>query len=123
MKRIIIRAKYPRDLTVKELDILAEDLRSAFPEDQVNIDDSPDENRVMAQLPEIVKIVLPAAGGALVKTVLDIAVAWAKRRFSIKKHKRPKTITIVGPSGKVLSQVSIADPISEPLITSHSDTD
>lgn len=120
--KLIVRAKYPRALPASELEGLAVSLRAAFPEGQVEVDDSADENRVAMSFPEIVHIFLPAgvagaAGGWILKVVQDVVIEWAKKRFVDKKHKRPKKILLFGPAGEVLSTIKVEDPNSDAQIT------
>jgi hypothetical protein len=116
MDLIVIRARYPRALPAKDLEDLAEQLRTISPGAQVDIDDSPDQNPVSSPYAEIVHIILASAAGAALKEVSRVAIDWARKRFAVKKHKRPKTIVLVSPSGEVLSQIEVEDATSKPRI-------
>jgi hypothetical protein len=50
-----------------------------------------------------------AIGKRIVDTLIELFKDWAKLKLTKEKKKRPKTVTIFGPDGKVLSRVTVKE--------------
>lgn len=124
MTTITVRATYPRDLKLAELEPLAAELRGALvalaPDVDVRAEVSDDEHRVGTTFVEIVNLALGATGGipGLLAIAQAVIGAWMKRRRNEKGNQRPQVANIFGADGRVISTVELNADEDEPRIVS-----
>ena len=109
MALVTIRPKYPRMLPATGLRGLEDALRATDSTLEVEIDDREVDHRVGVTFHEVVAIVGPWVGGAVAKAAIGAIVDWARRRFSEKRHRRPKTVTLYGPNDRPIAEVTLTD--------------
>jgi hypothetical protein len=113
MTTIVLRTANPLDIPPKELDDLAQAIRDLDPDYRVEVT-SGDPRGVAVTWWEVIACSVPwddlrsAAAGAVVAET----ISWLRRRFQ-KAPRRPKSVSILGPTGTVLKRVVLKTPDDE----------
>ena len=118
MKKIIIEPKNPLDVKPEDLQGLAEDIRSLYPDYDIKIEEGRGYKGYALTWWECVLIwVAFRASEALIDQIVKLAVDWARERFTKSgKEKRPKSIKIFGPDGYLVITVVLKNATDEPEI-------
>lgn len=119
MDQITIRPKSSADIKPDSAEHLADELRALYPDQVVTVDyyDQMDPSRRGVTWYQVVHILLSVgklAEGPIVGAMVSKAIDWARSRFKEKSTKRPVSISIYGPDGKVVKSVLVKDDVSEP---------
>ena len=115
--RIILQARDPHDITPEEVQELAALFYANF-EYKVDIATNPEQVGKGITLNEVLYIWLIPAGFFLAKKaaeeVAKIVIQWTRNRLRKKgTTRRPTTIFIYGPNGKVIKSVVVKDATQE----------
>lgn len=133
MPQILIQPGNPYDLQAEDLEDLVEAIREIYPDNEIRLAYN-DQVGHQVTLYEVVTVWIPAASdNAALLLLVGQAVAWAIRRFrgeeqeqndqgdetqaseiDIQYKYRPKSITILGPTGEVLKSLVVHSPHDEP---------
>jgi hypothetical protein len=123
MPRVVVRPKDSRDVLPAELEPLAQELREALadvaPSLEVHIDADEDEHRVGVTFIEVVHIALEGLGGvaslvAIKDAVSGVCARWMQRRSVQKNDRRPRSVSIYGPDGRIIRRVELEGAEDEP---------
>ncbi len=113
MPDIIVRSSNPYDLSVEELETLAEALRASDQDLDVEVQVLPERGYGVTPY-EVIEIVSTVGGAAGAVQLVASAVAWAQRRWKRQKAEhperapRPKAVKyIYAGDGQVLRSVTI----------------
>ena len=122
MPQILIEPQNPLDLTIVQLEDLAQSIREIDPSYDVRFAYRKQKGYGVTWW-EVLYIWLPWIGTAVgaiavekaVEKIIDLSIDWFRRRFNKEgKWKRPKYVAILGPDGKVLKSVRVNDEAQEP---------
>jgi hypothetical protein len=118
MKKIIIEPKNPLDVKPKDVQELAEEIRSFYPNYKVVIEGKGYSGYAVTWW-EVVNIwVIAPISGLPIEQIVKLSIKWARQRFTKEgKEKRPKSITIYGPKGDILKSIVLKNVIDEPDVT------
>ena len=124
MSRITIRCRNPKDVTLDEVEVLAQAIRKLLPGQDVEVlGKDQQEGAYGITWFQIVDIVLPFAGAAgalaakeVIQQITKAGIDWARSRFKSKGHPKPRPvyIPIYGPDGKIVKSVVINNASDEP---------
>lgn len=128
MHTLVLRPKDPNDVNPEELETFATELRLALsevaPDGLVRVDAGADEHRIGVTFIEIVNVAIEGTEGiasliAITQAITSTARNWLKKRSVQKMDRRPRSVCIYGPDGKVISRVTLDDGDDEPRVVGH----
>jgi len=121
MKKIVIEPKNPHDVKPEDVQELAKEIRSLYPDYDVKTEGKGYTGYALTWW-EIVNIWVGApVASLLIEQITKLAIKWARERFTQKgKEKRPKSITIYGPKGNILKAIVLHNATDEPEVKTPS---